>query len=256
VLRVPVSPLVSGELLLDRRASRYVARVHRLSAGDSVVLFDPAAALEATATVLEVGRGGVRCQVRDVRAAQLRGVRPVTLLQGIGKADKLDAIIRDATELGATRVVAVQTARSVVRLDGAGTDASERSSRRLERWKRIAREAARQCGRGDAPDIQGPVDLGSALALASDERAVMVCLWERAERPLGPILRLAHATPLVLLIGPEGGLEEEEVEMARRAGFVSATLGPLILRTETVAAAVLGAVLVLGAPDSANDDAK
>ena len=242
MLRVPVSPLVTGELTLDRAASRYVARVHRLGIGEVLFLFDPAAAREAEATVVAVGRAGVVCRVGEIRPAQARTERSTTLLQGIGKGDKLDAVVRDATELGATRVVAVQTARSIVRISG-----NERAPERLARWRRIAAEAARQCGRADAPEIEGPLDLPGALALTADERALKLCLWERATAPVGPMLRaLAADTPLVVLIGPEGGLEESEVTAAEDRGFFPVSLGPLILRTETAATAILGAALVLG----------
>ena len=244
MLRVPVSSLASGELLLDPKASRYVARVHRVGVGQSLLLFDPGAAREAEATVLELGPRGVLCRVRDVRAAA-RPARAVTLLQGIGKGDKLDAIVRDATELGATRVLAVETARSVVRLAGPH-QRRDRGKERLARWRRIAAEAGRQCGRGDAPEVVGLFSLAEALATIEDDDALKLCLWERATDPIGPLLRaLGPQTPLVVLIGPEGGLEEVEVTSAQSRGFVSVSLGPLILRTETVAAAVLGASLLL-----------
>jgi 16S rRNA (uracil1498-N3)-methyltransferase len=249
VLRVPVSPLSSGELLLDPKTSRYVSRVHRLGPGEELLLFDPRAAREANATVISSGKDGVLCRVDEVHAAPSIAVRPTTLLQGIGKGDKLDAVVRDATELGATRVVAVQTARSVVRLTG--TLLRERGSERLARWQRVATEAARQCGRPDAPDIAGPMDLAAALALIEDEdeneNALKLCLWEKATAPVGPLLRaLGGGVPLVALVGPEGGLEESEVAVAEAAGFVTASLGPFILRTETAATAVLSAALLLG----------
>jgi 16S rRNA (uracil1498-N3)-methyltransferase len=231
--------------LLDKKASRYVARVHRVGVGQTLLLFDPGAAREAEATVLALGPQGVLCRVRDVRAAT-RPARALTLLQGMGKGDKLDAIVRDATELGATRVVAVETARSVVRLADREQGQRDRAKERLARWRRIATEAARQCGRGDAPQVDGPLSLARALATIDDDDAVKLCLWERATDPIGPMLRaLGPHTPLVVLIGPEGGLEEVEVTSAQSMGFVSVSLGPLVLRTETVAAAVLGASLLL-----------
>lgn len=231
--------------MLDEKASRYVARVHRVGVGQSLLLFDPAAAREAEATVLALGPRGVLCLVRDVRAAS-RPARAVTLLQGLGKGDKLDAIVRDATELGATRVLGVETARSVVRLAGSHQRPRERGTERLARWRRIAAEAARQCGRGDAPEIGGPLSLAEALAAIEDEHALKLCLWERATDPIGPHLRtLGPHTPLIVLVGPEGGLEDGEAASAEAAGFVSVSLGPFILRTETVAAAVLGAALLL-----------
>ena len=273
MLRVPVSQLFPGEMTLDAEGSRYVARVHRLGPGDEVLLFDPERASEAVATVIAVDRAGVLCRVEHVRGAQVRALGSTTLVQAIGKGDKFDAIVRDATELGATRIVAAETSRSVVKL-------GDRAEGRLKRWRRIAAEAARQCGRGDVPQIVGPLAWREALVLASTaeqraapmtearekgattgaeraapsdgERAptadgqapVLLCLWERATAPIGPHLRERSAVqPLVFVVGPEGGIDETEIETARQLGYAPVSLGSFILRTETVAAAVLGAAL-------------
>jgi len=237
VLRVPVHQLDEGEMTLDPEASRYVARVHRLRTGDDLLLFQPREAREANATVVAIGRAGVRCRVHTVRAVALRARRPITLLQGIGKGDKLDAITRDATELGATTLVAVETSRGVVRLGARGEE-------RMRRLRRIAAQAARQCGRGDAPEVKGPLPWSEALRLAVDPPGLKLCLWEGATDSIGPKLRaLGAEEPLVVAIGAEGGLEEAEIVQARALGFAIVSLGPFILRTETVTAAVLGAVL-------------
>jgi 16S rRNA (uracil1498-N3)-methyltransferase len=255
VLRVPVSKLAPGEITLDAQASRYVARVHRLGEGQALVLFDAERAVEAEATVIASTQEGVRCRVDEVREARVRARRATTLIQGIGKGDKLDAIVRDATELGATRIIAAETARSVVKL-------GDRAEARAKRWRRIAVEAARQCGRGDVPEVAGPASWEDALRLAVSDPArrdaetpanavtspMLFCLWERATDPIGPRLSAASSRqPLVFAVGPEGGLDEDEIEIARSLGFVPVSLGPFILRTETVAAAVLGAALVASA---------
>jgi 16S rRNA (uracil1498-N3)-methyltransferase len=240
VLRVPVHQLETGEITLDPDASRYVARVRRVREGESILLFEPRDAREADATVVAIGREGVRCRVGNVRPATTKPERRVTLLQGIGKGEKLDAIVRDATELGVTRVVAIETERSVVKL-------GNRSDARRDRWRRIALEAARQCGRGDVPEVLGPLAWAAALTTATGDDSLRLCLWENASDPIGPTLRaLSPQRPLVIAVGPEGGFEEREIDLARSSGFAIVSLGPLILRTETVAAAVLGAALVLG----------
>jgi len=238
VLRVPVSELATGERTLDREASRYVARVHRACVGDELLLFDPVPAREAVATVLAIDRAGVRCRVGELRPSSLRARRRVTLVQGIGKGDKLDAIVRDATELGATRVIAAETARGVVKLGA-------RAEQRMQRLRRIVAEAARQCGRGDVPDVMGPLPWREALDAARDPLGLSFCFWERATDPVGPQLRaLLVDQPVTFAVGAEGGLDEAEVDTARSAGYAVVSLGPFILRTETVAAAALGAVLL------------
>jgi len=240
MLRVPVSDLSEGDLALDAEAARYVARVHRKKPGDVCLLFDPARALEAEATVLRIDKDKVVCRVEPLRPASVRPPREVTLLQGIGKGDKFDAIVRDATELGATGIVAVESARTIVRL-------GDKAPARIERWRRIAIEASRQCGRGDAPTVEGPHGFAEAVRAHAESPALKLCFWEKATEPAGPHLRgLGVEQPIVFVVGPEGGLEEGEVEEARKAGFHVVSLGPLVLRTETVAAAVLGAALLCG----------
>ena len=182
-----------------------------------------------------------RLPCASVRCArpQARALREVTFIQGLAKGDKCDAIVRDATELGATRVIVAATERSVVKLDAA------RGIERQARWARIAQEAARQCGRSDAPLVDAPCPWTEALTRVP-EAAVAFCLWERATEPLAPGLfeGLARDVPLAFACGPEGGLEDREVEESRSRGWLVVSLGPLALRTETVAAAVLGAVRI------------
>jgi len=138
MVRLPMNDLAAGERELDAEQARYIGRVHRLRAGDAFVAFDPKRALEADGEVLS--RDRVRLgEPRRAAAA----TRAVTWIHGCPKGDKADAIVRDATELGATRVTFVQTARIIAKPPAS----------RVERWERIAREAARQCGRGDAPEI-------------------------------------------------------------------------------------------------------
>jgi 16S rRNA (uracil1498-N3)-methyltransferase len=228
-------------MTLDPEASRYVARVHRVREGDALVLFDPVTAREATATVRTIERDGVRCDVGEIRASVLRPRRSTTLIQAIGKGDKLDAVTRDATELGATRIIATETARGIVKL-------GSRAEERMDRLRRVATEAARQCGRGDVPELLGPLPWDAALRRAADPAGVLLCLWERATAPIGPVFRaLRPEEPLALAVGPEGGLETAEIEAARALGYAVVSLGPFILRTETVASAVLGAALVTSA---------
>jgi 16S rRNA (uracil1498-N3)-methyltransferase len=240
VLRVPVHQLEAGEITLDPDAAHYVARVRRVPEGERILLFEPRQAREATATVTAIGRDRVQCRVDAVRPSTAVPKRKITLLQGIGKGEKMGAIVRDATELGATRVVAVETQRGVAKI-------GNRAEGRRERWSRVAIEAARQCGRGDVPEVIGPLSWADALAEGADTiEPLRLCLWENARDPIGSAFRgLSSKRPLVIAVGAEGGFEEPEVDLARSRGYSIVSLGPFILRTETVAAAVLGAALVL-----------
>jgi 16S rRNA (uracil1498-N3)-methyltransferase len=221
--------------------------VHRLKAGDVFVAFDPERALEADAELVEVTRGpAATARIGEARGATVLPARKVTLLQAAAKGDKMDAVIRDATELGATRIVPVIAERSVSRPEGAAA--------RADRYRRVAVQAARQCGRGDAPRIDAPMRIDAVLGELADRSDIFgLCLDPTATTPLRERLTALQSLPtsaeIVVVVGPEGGLTEAELAMCERAGIARVSLGPLTLRTETVCAAVLGTLLVLSQPD-------
>jgi 16S rRNA (uracil1498-N3)-methyltransferase len=237
--RAPIADLAPGERSLDGAVGHYLVRVLRLRAGDSFVAFDPATGAEADARVVRAEASSLIVQFGAPRESQARIEGTLTLVQGLAKGDKCDAIVRDATELGATRIVVALTRRSVVRLD------DDRAVARQTRWARIAEDAARQCGRARPPTVDRPTDWEGALD-SVPAGVARFCLHEGATRALGPGLfeALAGAVDLAFACGPEGGLEASEVEGAVARGWSVCSLGPLALRTETVAAAVLGAVRV------------
>jgi 16S rRNA (uracil1498-N3)-methyltransferase len=239
VTRAPLADLAAGEHRLEGPVAHYLARVLRLQAGSAFVAFDPARGLEADAVVVWTEGDAVTVRIGPLRAGKAQPARPLTWIQGFAKADKCDAVVRDATELGATRIVVAATRRSVVKLDEARAEA------RASRWSRIAREAARQCGRSEAPVVERPITWLEALAQV-DTSAARFCLYENATQPLAPALfeALGRDAALAFACGPEGGLDEAEVAQAQASGWAIVSLGPLTLRTETVAAAVLGAVRI------------
>jgi 16S rRNA (uracil1498-N3)-methyltransferase len=229
-LRVPLDELAQGERELDAQAARYVARVHRLAPGDRFVAFDPQRRLEAEARVVTVERR-VRVELGPPRAATAVAERTLMVVQALAKGTKIDAIVRDATELGATHVVVVAAERSVKR------------GVHIGRLERVALDAARQSGRGDVPRIEA-ADLPEALGGALGRRIV---LDPSGAVALGAVLAGSGADEaLSLLIGPEGGFSAEERGLALARGFVAARLGRFVLRTETACAAALGAVAALG----------
>jgi 16S rRNA (uracil1498-N3)-methyltransferase len=231
-LRVPHSPLCAGELTLLAEESHYVSRVRRMSAGDELVLFDSDAKTEADAVILIADKKRTRVNVGALRAASVVGSLPVTLIQALGKGDKPERVLRDATALGIARVVIVETERSV-----------PRGPKRRARWQKVLSDAARQSGRGDVPELSLPEDLDAALNEAAGSRFVLA---PSAETSLMTALRdWRGRQPLTLLIGPEGGLSEDEISRALTRGFLRVRFGSLVLRTETACTALLGALLAL-----------
>ena len=168
----------------------------------------------------------------------------ITVYQGLPKSDKMDSIIQKCTELGASRIVPVVCARSVVRFRDEGD-----AGRKIQRWAKIAKEAAKQSGRNRIPVVDGPLSLGEAAAEAA-MADVRFLAWECEDgRTVRQVLRddegrtVHEVRSVAFLIGPEGGFDAAEVETARKAGLLTATLGKRILRTETAAPAVLAMLM-------------
>ncbi len=239
--RLPLTPLVPGEHVIPDGAARYLSRVLRLRVGDTFEAFDPRAGTIAPAKVTSVAKD-VRIEVGAIADDGARA-SPLVLVQGYPKGDKLGDVVRDATELGATVVVPAICTRSIARPEAHKSDA------KIARLATIATEAARQCGRTRAPDVAPPMPLLEALELAASLAPHRFVLYERATEPLGrALVSMAHDIfGVAFVIGPEGGFAEEEIEAAIALGYLSCSLGPFILRTETAATTVLGAFRVLAA---------
>ncbi|HEU4409722.1 MAG TPA: RsmE family RNA methyltransferase [Polyangiaceae bacterium] len=232
-LRVPVSGLRPGAIALPAEASHYVGVVHRLGPGEPLVLVDHGARLEAPARVVSSARGALVVEAGEPVASPRLPPFDVVLLQGLPKGDKMDSVVRDATELGVARVVPVLAARSVGRP----------APGRLERWRRVALEAARQSGRGDLPALAEPVaaERAWALAPAAGPRLVL----EPGAPPFAEALGAGRPASVALAVGPEGGWAPSELAGAQTEGWALASLGPFVMRTETAAAAALGALWAL-----------
>lgn len=221
--------LAGGRVTFDADESRHLSRVLRLRPGDTVIASDGAGRdytvrLEA---VGEAARGTVIAEAAGVPESPLA----ITLVQGVPKGDKMEAIVRAATELGVTRFRPALCERTIVRLEPA------RWRDRARRWQRVAREAAKQSGRAIVPEVELPRPLAECLGTAAD---LALCLWEGGGEPLGTLLAgAATARSATVVVGPEGGLALAEVEAARAAGLRIVSLGHRILRTETAGPAIV-----------------
>ncbi|MGC3874080.1 16S rRNA (uracil(1498)-N(3))-methyltransferase [Halomonas sp. GXIMD04776] len=215
----PLEP--GGELILPEGAARHIVTVLRQREGAALVLFD-GRGHEAAAELVEVGRKRVVACVNTVSPGRGESPLKVHLGQAISKGDRMDYAIQKAVELGVAVITPLYTEHGDVRLKG------EREAKKHTHWRGVAISACEQCGRATLPTIHPPRSLGDWLS-------------ER-EEPLRLVLHPATQSPwkesrdvneAALLIGPEGGLAEEEVIRARHAGFTALSLGPRVLRTET-----------------------
>lgn len=214
------APLALGNLDLPEAQAHYIGRVLRLAAGDAVQLFDGSGG-EFRGELVEVGKKSVRVELHERLDGLPESPLRVHLGQGLSRGERMDWAIQKATELGVAEITPIVSARCEVRLS------DERSDKRLAHWRQIAISACEQCGRSVLPRIHAPLALADWLARTEAE--LKLVLHPLAE----PLVSHARPASLAFLIGPEGGLNEEEVDQARATGFQAARLGPRVLRTET-----------------------
>jgi 16S rRNA (uracil1498-N3)-methyltransferase len=239
VVRVPLAGLVAGQRELDPKTSHYLRDVLRVRAGEAFVAFDAAAQLEADA-LLARGETSAFCVLGAPRAAARVASSGIVLVQALGTGDKTEQVVRSATALGVAELHLVESARSVARV-------GERGESKRARLESIALDAARQSLRGDVPLIVGPHALDRELTTWRERTSIKLCLVPGAAQSLRALTaQWSFGSPIALLVGPEGGLADDEIARAAEVGFVAARLGELVLRTEIAGMAALGALLYLG----------
>jgi 16S rRNA (uracil1498-N3)-methyltransferase len=232
---VSVSCQPGREINLEPDDARHLKNVLRMKPGEEVVIVSEGNAWRAALTVVDARHA--RATIIAPYEADRRGELPVAVavLQAVPKGTKMDDVIEKVVELGATRIQPIRCARSY----GGDTPA------KLERWCRIAKSAARQSQRLIIPQVEEPLDVGTALASAAATSTTLVA-YEGAEA--GSLVQAVASSddrPLSLVIGPEGSFTEGELRLAYETGCVLVSLGPTVLRTETAAAAMLSAIAAL-----------
>jgi len=233
---VPQGSLRARNVTLGPDLAHRLGRVLRLKRGDHVVLSE-GGPREYEVQLTAVSPYAVTAVVIAEREAPAEPEVKLGLYQSLIRANRFDLVLEKGTEIGVSRFVPVIAARSQVQANG------ETSTARADRWDRIVIEAAEQCGRGRPPPVDAPLALEDALRQA---RGLLILPFEGERgQGVGAYMRGLSRRPdnVSLFIGPEGGFEESEVELARDAGAVVVSLGPRILRSET--AGIVASALVL-----------
>ena len=225
-VHLPPARIGADQAELTPEARHYLRDVLRLAPGDEVELFDGRGA----AWTARVGAGFEALSLGARREAAAGGPA-IHLLFALAKGEKVDLVVQKATELGVARLVPFAAERSVVRLEAG------KGAERAGRWRRIAEEAARQCGRADVPEVVAPAPLAEALAGVPPGFRLLV-LHGEGGAPLRS-LPLEGAPGVAAVVGPEGGLTAAELDACGAAGAARASLGPRTLRAETAAIAVV-----------------
>jgi 16S rRNA (uracil1498-N3)-methyltransferase len=221
--------LSSGQIIdLDAQAMAHLTKVLRLRVGDALVVFNGDRG-EYEAVVSSIERRSVSIQLGEALDRNVESPLELVLVQGVSRGERMDYTIQKAVELGVNQIVPVNTERTVVNLKG------DRQIRRQQHWQAVVNGACEQSGRNMVPEVKPIMPLQQWLdAPASGLKLV---LHHRAETSLADLPRPAE--PVIVLIGPEGGLAPSELSAAQSAGYHPLRLGPRVLRTETAAVAAL-----------------
>lgn len=223
-------------MTLPEDAAHRFLRVLRLAEGTTVELFDGTG---------RVARGALESPnlLSDVVLSQAAALLPpLVVVQGVTKTDKLELVVQKGTELGASAIWLLACARSQVHLD------DDRAAKRCARLSRVADDAARQCGRAVVPAVEGPLALDALAQRIRDFAGVAVVGMVDAHASMSEALEAADArvasAGVLVVVGPEGGLDAREAQVLVEAGAVAVRLGAHVLRTETAGLVALAAAQV------------
>lgn len=221
-----------AQVELPGEAAHHALKVLRMKAGDALILFDGNGG-EWRGEIVGAGRTA-RVAVHDFLARECESPLAVTLAQALPSGDKMDWVVEKCVELGVAAIQPVAAKRSVMRLS------AERMERRVAHWNLVARAACEQCGRNRVPAVAPVLDLPQYLGMAKGQNALRLLLAPETGTALRALAR--PSDPVILLVGPEGGWEDGEMQAAQAADFQALQLGPRVLRTETAGMAALAAL--------------
>lgn len=230
--------VTEAEIVLEGADVNHMKNVLRMKQGEQVKISDGNNNVYLC-TVASYQEGRAYLIIAERETADTELASKICLFQGLPKGDKMEWIIQKAVELGAARIVPLATRRSVVRLD------AKKAEKKVSRWNGISESAAKQAGRCVIPEVTAVMDWQEALEIARGMDVLLIPY--ELERDMQSTREILHSVrpgqSVGIFIGPEGGFEKEEVEMAEEAGAKPVSLGRRILRTETAGMAILSILM-------------
>ncbi len=224
-------PLASGQIVdLDPAASRYLGSVLRMETGRPLIVFNGQGG-EYLATIHAASKKQVSIGVGKFNPENRESPLHIALGIGLSKGDRFDLVVQKATELGVNHITPLLTSRAEVKLN------KERAEKKLAHWRQIAISASEQCQRNIPPTIATPQKLQEWLDNRTED--LRLVLHHRSDRLLAQHLK---PSSVALVIGPEGGLDDDEIQLALKGDFQQLTLGPRVFRTETAPMVALSLV--------------
>ena len=222
---IPETVAKGATAIITGSDARHIRNVLRMKPGDPIFLFDGYGS-DYHAKIVALSANRIEVVIKEKHPSKTESPTEIILAQAVLKDRKLDEIIRQITELGVTTVIPFLAHRSVSRPD------PEKFAARRIRWQKIAREALKQCGRSQAPDIRDVVSFEEMLA-QTRTAGTKILFWENEPIPLTPGQVPSGPKTVAVIMGPEGGFTKEEVAQAASFGYQTAGLGPRILKADT-----------------------
>ena len=233
---VDPSSVVDDTVRISGDDAFHIARSLRMAVGDELVVCD-GCGFEYSCTLSRIRDQECECRILDKRSVLSESRVRATLYMAYPKGDKLETVIQKAVELGAVSIVPFESSRCVKK------PKAEKADKQTERLLKIAREAAKQCGRGILPTVEQPVRFSDMLLSAAKADLVLFCYEGEGTESLKSVLeKNSDVKDIAVIVGCEGGFSEDEARLCREAGFASVNLGPRILRCETAPSYVLSAL--------------
>jgi 16S rRNA (uracil1498-N3)-methyltransferase len=222
---------VGAEIALAEAQSHYLKHVLRLKPGAALLLFDGRQALEFRAILVSSGKKLSAC-IESATEVATESSLACEIIQGLARADHTDWTIQKTTELGVSKITLFNAERTQMPVKPAQLE------KKMKHWRGVAISACEQSGRTLLPEISFHAGLTQALTTTAAECKLLL---DFSAASLASSLDRSR-TPVSILLGPEGGLNSAEIDLARSTGFVPVSLGPRVLRTETAAASALAVV--------------
>jgi len=218
----------------------HIANVLRKQIGDTLNICNIDTSENFFCMIKSIDKYLIKCDIIEKKKSTTEPNAKITIFQGLPKAEKMELIIQKCTELGVSNFVPVSMERCVVKLD------SKTENKKIERWQKIAETAAKQSGRDIIPKVENLINLKKLCNLIQKYDIVLLANENEEEYTLKQALKTlgkGQNLHIGVIIGPEGGIDSEEVEQLKQSGAISITLGKRILRTETVGISISSIIL-------------
>lgn len=205
--------------------AKHISTVLRAKIGDKITICDKNG-LDYECSILQIDKKSVTAEIDEIHKNENEPKIKITLFQSIPKLDKMETVIQKCVEIGVDRIVPVISEHTVVKIN-------DKAEKKLERFRKIAEAAAKQCGRGKIPEVCEITNFKSAVDMAAKLDNAFIPYEKEKNRTIKSFIKEIKSKEVGIFIGPEGGFSDDEIKLCAENGIKSVTLGKRILRTET-----------------------